>query len=111
MKWSVVEGLRWKSPRPLMLRSPRGLIRIPSGTLASRRTHCHLHSAPVPVAARSGAVAHFAVLGAGGRKTTGASAGTLNGVADFGSESNFENVPGLSLKCFSRAVTRVVLAG
>ena len=49
--------------------------------------------------------------GAGGRKTTGASAGTLNGVADFGSESNFENVLGLSLKCFSSVVIRVVLAG
>ena len=49
--------------------------------------------------------------GAGGRKTTGASTGTLNGVADFGSESNLENVVGLSLKCLSSVVTRVLLAG
>src|SRR5262249_44798705 len=47
----------------------------------------------------------------GRRNTTGASAGTLNGVADLGSESNLENVPGLSLKCFSSVVIRVVLAG
>src|SRR5215469_5758693 len=43
-----------------------------------------------------------------GRKNfSGASFGTWNGVADFSSEVNRENVDGLSLKCFSSVVILV----
>src|SRR6185295_5745601 len=63
--------------------------------------------APVRVA-RAG---YFDAGAAGRRNTTGESAGTLKGVADFGSESNLENVVGFSLKWLSSVVIRVVLAG
>ena len=54
---------------------------------------------------------HGPHLGAGRRNCSGASFGALSGVADFRSWLNFENVAGLSRKCFSKVFIRVPLAG
>lgn len=64
-----------------------------------------------PKKKRDVGLGYFEAVAPGRRNTTGASGDTLNGVADLGSGSNFEKVPGLSLKCLSSVVTRVVLAG
>ena len=50
-------------------------------------------------------------LGPERRNCSAASLGTLNGVADFGSELNLANTSGLSRKCFLSVSIRVPFAG
>ena len=52
----------------------------------------------------------FALV-SGRKKTSGASFGTLNSVADCESELNLESVEGLSRECFSSVLIRVPSAG
>src|SRR5215813_10251611 len=88
----------------------RGCIEVSHRCSFERHGRASADSCRVPPESRLRA-AYFEAGAAGCRKTTGASAGTLKGFADDGSELNFENVPGLSLKCFSSVVTRVLFAG